>query len=88
MNGYLQSGKILVNNSLHRRMELFLSKVTQIINSSLADQMTAGWIYAYLWLVGDPFLLAGASWVSVCVCASASEKKISTIFLWYSFNDL
>lgn len=27
----------------------------QIINSPSADQMATGWIYAYLWLVRDPF---------------------------------
>lgn len=67
---------------------MFHFKVTQIINSWSADRMATGWIYAYLWLVGDPFWggvlgCPGRVYVPVlCACVSAADqRKIYTIFV-------
>lgn len=53
--------------------QTFHFKVTFIISRWSANQMATGWIFAYLWLVGDPFCCRGlgypGGYVFVCVWA-------------------
>ncbi len=67
-------------------MELFHSKVTQIMNSSSADRMATGWVFC-LPLIGGRSILWQRAWRPGCPC----ERATLANKLWctkYSYNFL